>query len=267
MNSLVTGSYVNLPISEYHADSAVGSSTLKTVHSKSPLHAKTGSSISSKAADYGTAFHVAILEPERFEKDVVCGPEDRRGNRWKDLLAENVGKTVLVQSEYEDCCAARDALWKSATIQGLLGKKKYAERSIFWRDEETGLMLKARPDFETTDCTIVDLKTTVSARCRSFENDAFKYCYHIQEAHYLEGMNNVEFDTYNFVFLAVEKSNPFAWTIFEYDDASRVEAKRQWRNALNLWAICKEHNDYLSYTERDTISIPKWAMPSMFDEE
>ena len=61
----------------------------------------------------------------------------------------------------------REHPFSASLVNGELKGK--AEQSFFCTDSETGLELKARPDFILDDCSLIlDLKTTVDASPRAF---------------------------------------------------------------------------------------------------
>ncbi|MGF1877283.1 PD-(D/E)XK nuclease-like domain-containing protein [Photobacterium frigidiphilum] len=86
------------------------------------------------------------------------------------------------------------------------------ERSYFWIDEETGLLLKARLDKEIGS-TIVDLKTIEVRRDikqkdikRYLDDEILKRGYHISAAHYLDGTRKN-----NFFWIFVNKVKGYEW--------------------------------------------------------
>lgn len=253
-NSLADGIYDDLSFVDYHNDSAVGSSTLKTIISKSPAHAKVRSSISKEVADFGTAVHCAILEPEKFEKTILRGPDNRRGKQWSDPAAEAEinGQVLLTSGDYDEVLEARDGVYRCATAKELLSRKLAAERSLFWTDRETGIRLKARPDLITTDGLIVDVKTTKSAHPESFMRDVLSYGYHIQEAHYTDGAfatHEGNFIVHGFVFLAIEKQEPWASAVYRLDAASVREGLNIRNMALMKYKQCVDVNHWPAYDE------------------
>ena len=47
------------------------------------------------AMDFGTAMHMAVLEPGRFQEEVVAFDGTRRGEEWKEFQAAHEGKVIL----------------------------------------------------------------------------------------------------------------------------------------------------------------------------
>lgn len=78
----------------------------------------------------------------------------------------------------------------------------FYEVSIFWRDEETGLICKCRPDVWRPDLRLViDYKTTTSLDTDKLMRTIADFKYHMKAAHYLVGAADVKF-----VWVFVKKS-------------------------------------------------------------
>jgi exodeoxyribonuclease VIII len=162
------------------------------------------------------------------------------------------GAVLLTSGDYDEVLKARDGVYKSQTAKDLLAKKLVSERSLFWVDRETNLRCKARPDLVTKDHIIVDVKTTQSAHPGSFMRDVLKYHYHIQEAHYVDGAfatNDGKFEVHGFVFLCIEKKEPFACAVYRLDAATVREGLNLRNKALQLYKQCHETNSWPSYPE------------------
>jgi hypothetical protein len=120
----------------YHATSAISKSGLWTLHTKSPAHYKFGESKSSATFDLGTAAHTAILEPEKLGSSILRGPEDRRGNKWKEQqeMAAMGNFLLLTAGDYDAVLRIRDAAHKNPLVRKLTAGAQ-VERSAFWMDE------------------------------------------------------------------------------------------------------------------------------------
>ncbi len=146
LNSLKPGKYSNLPIDQYHLDDAVGSSTLKTLASKTPAHIRGEVRRESAAFDFGSALHRAILEPH-LSDTIIRGPSDRRGKKWSELKEEcdAKGQLLLTEDDYDSVFAAKDSIFKNDICASLLTGDVEPEISVFHDDVETGLRVKIRP--------------------------------------------------------------------------------------------------------------------------
>lgn len=264
------GVYLRVPEDAYHAGPGISKSGLWIISQQSPAHfkfppAKDEDSTTARAAkDFGSAAHIAILQPELFEGRVVKGPEDRRGNKWKDAdewcAAE--GKTLLIASAYDEVLAMRDAVHADPWINGIItGGKPIVEASGYWIDPETGELCRCRPDLYREDLgIIIDLKSSLSAHPDAFARSVINYGYHAQEAHYSDGWTALGKPVSGFVFLAWEKKSPYAFGVYELPPSIVEEGRALMRKALNRYAECKKVNRWPAYGEGvQELSFKRWA--------
>jgi hypothetical protein len=263
MNALKPGTYHDLSINEYHSDSAVGSSTLKTIASKTPAHIHGQIRKESAAFDFGSALHLSVLEPHLSDK-IIRGPDDRRGKKWSELKEECDAKNQLLlpSGDYDDVFAAKESIFKNELCASLLTGNVEPEISVFHDDIETGLRVKIRPDLYNHDANvIIDLKTCVSAAPHAVSKSIADFGYAIQNAFYERVWNESqgkEIDGFYFFF--IEKSPPYSVAIFELDDASFMEGWEQMRDAMLIYKECKEKNEWPGYPETvQKIRLPSYA--------
>lgn len=236
----------DIPAEVYHADPAVGRTTLWRLHVATPAHAKYQVIETTPEMDVGTAAHIAILEPHRFESAVICGPKDRRGNAWKEAIAEYPAALVLPQPTYEKVLRLRETVMRDPIVRSLPSEFAMMEQSAFWLDEPTGVMCKCRPDLYRGDQNLmVDLKTTGDATKQSWLRRALDFGMHLQSSFYPDGWQIADGgDVDNFLFLVVEREPPFAHSIYELGQAEKDLGRRIARKALDKYAACAKSNEW-----------------------
>lgn len=257
-----TGIVHDLPFEQYLATRGRASkSSLWTLHTRSPAHARIEKE-ESNAMKLGTAIHCAILEPDEFNARFVRGPDDRRGNKWKEAVedASADGMECLTSGDYDAALACRDALQTDPFIRKLTGAGTVREVSAFWTDEETGVRLRCRPDaFSPALGIIADLKTTGDARPGEFVRRVGQLGYHMGEAIYSDGWRAAGQELAAFVFLAVEPDPPFAHHIFELDPTTVEEGQAVFRAALRTWAECEASGRWPAYPAGvQPLRLNKW---------
>lgn len=174
--------------------------------------------------------------------------------------AELAGKTVLKADDYTAVLGMAEAM-KRHPISKALGRGK-CEQTICWKDSETGIWLRCRPDFLPDDNRFIpDYKTTASAHPDDFARDVPHYGYHQQAALYLDGIAAVfgENEARQFYFIAQEKEPPYIIQPFALDVESVEWGKRLNRKAIRTFARCLESNNWPAYsTDFVTVSLPRW---------
>jgi PDDEXK-like domain of unknown function (DUF3799) len=212
----------------------------------------------------GTAAHTAVLEPERFNESIIVLPEDFNGRLKKhkeereQLIQQNPQKDLLTHAEYLDIVAMQKTAHANQAAQKVLGNGQ-AEISIFWRDEETGVLCKCRPDYLREDF-IVDYKTTDDGSRDGFQRSSYRYGYHIQDAWYSEGVRSLHGRDLPFVFLAQEKTRPYSLGLYSLDAKSKRVGAAKCRLGMRLYADCASRDYWPGYPEKVvSISLPGYA--------
>lgn len=247
----------------YHARPEISSSDVKVVALKSLLHWKNKVYKSSAAFDLGTAVHALCLEPE---KDlIVRGPEDRRGNKWKDLklAADLDGKLLLTEGDYD--LAERMAEAVRAHPAGkmwLEAADLVAEGSFFAEDAQTGVKIKCRPDGYIPSMNLMfDIKTTANASPNGFPRDLRRYGYDLQAAFYRRTMQQHGAGGLEFYFLCVEKEAPYAVCAHTLSDEYILQADMKVTQTLYQIANAEASNDYRTGWDLvNVIDLPRWQV-------
>ena len=275
--SIKPGIYPDIPNESYHAGPGISKSGLWTIETKTPAHYKFEVREPKTAFDVGEACHLAILQPNIFEKKVWRGPDDRRGNKWKDAaeFAATTGQVLLTSGDFDSVLAIRDAVHADAWINSIItGGKPVIEASGYWIDEETGELCRCRPDLYRPDLGIIlDVKSALSAHPDAFARSVINYGYHAQEAFYSDGWRACGQGVEGFVFLAWEKKSPYAKAFYELPPAIVDEGRVVMRKALATYAECRKTNVWPGYTEGvQELPIKKWAYrltqaPDALDQE
>jgi exodeoxyribonuclease VIII len=254
----------DLPAGEYHAHPARSKSYLWKLYSGTPAHAEFGETETTPVMDLGTAVHFAALEPDKFESDLIRGPDDRRGNKWKDALEEAAayGKLVLTSGDYDKAGRMGDSLRKLPIVRQLSEAQILREPSAFWRDEETGLECRCRPDIYCPAFEIMaDLKTTGDASPFIWSKRAADMGYHAQEAWYTDGWQLAGGDRVEgFVFIVVETDYPHLAAAYELTPEAVHEGRLAMRKALLTYRDCRDSGEYPGYpAEVQSLDLPGWA--------
>lgn len=246
---LPDGIHKNVAFAHYLKEDRVSKSRLWKAYNFSPAHAR----IEEEANDAmrkGSITHTCVLEPDSFRLRYVRGPDDRKGNKWKDAVAgaADRGMEALTSKEFDNALLLRDAVKDDPYIKMLAGNGAFREISAFATDPATGLRIKARADaYVPGDGIIVELKTTTDARASQFGRRVLDLGYHVGEAHYRHTWSLAGGDPIAFIFIALETDPPYAFKIYELkpDEVAEGEAIRA--KAMATWAECVETGVWPAY--------------------
>ena len=262
---------------DYHAHPSASSSMLKTIL-RSPAHYRSaylsGAERKEPSATMllGTMTHTAYLEPSLFNDEYIIAPEvDRRTKEGKsayaDFLLQAEGRTAVTAEQVDLAHKMADAL-RAHSLHYAVEAGGHHEASIFYIDAETGLELRARPDWHMPPCddwptgVIVDVKTTDDARPESFSRTCVNFGYDLSAAMYGDAFQQLYGTTEPPLFLlfVVERDAPHGVMAYEASGEMLAKGHAKYRRALGLLAECKSADAWPCYTDEIVkIDMPKWA--------
>lgn len=229
----------------------------------------------------GTAFHTIILEPDKFEKQYICGPTDcdRRtaaGKKaWKDMEDDNPGKIILNENDWSMLHYMMESVSHHGLASEILNLNEgAAEETIMWNDSELGTLMKGRTDFRNFNMkAVIDLKSTQDATRNKLEKDLWSsdLRYHLQAAIYTDGIRTIlGDDRWEFYFVYVEKKPPYAVQVVHLPPKAIDIGRIQYReNIIDLlkWldragnALKKGEGLFSSFEEKVLeFSPPAWLV-------
>lgn len=254
---------------QYHAHPAISSSDVKAVHKTSLHHWKNKVRKESVAFAMGSAVHAMVLEPEK--NLVRRGPEDRRGDKWKQarLAADLDGQILLTESDFDLAERIADSV-KAHPVAAmyLASPSLVCEASFFAKDPQTGVQIKCRPDGYIQDAGIVfDVKTTNDASPDGFPREVTKYAYDVQAAFYLRALRAASYDANQFVFVCVEKEAPHAVGVHILTDRYLHRADAIVTQTLEKIGNAVSVNDFpTGWPLINHIDLPRWQTDQTEDD-
>ncbi|MEU6496411.1 PD-(D/E)XK nuclease-like domain-containing protein [Streptomyces sp. NPDC046984] len=220
-----------------------------------------------KVFDIGNAAHKLVLG--QGPKLVKIDAEEWRTNAVKaDVKAvRDAGNIPLKPSEHETVHAMADALRRHPVASLLFDPERGTpERSLFWRDDKTGVMRRARLDWlpnpRSGRLIIPDYKTCRSANPEKLAKDIDEYGYHQQDDWYRSACRSLGIadDDAAFVFVCQEKTAPYVITVVEVNATSRRIGAARNRRALETFAQCTASGYWPGYSDDiEHLSLPPWA--------
>jgi hypothetical protein len=108
---------------------------------------------------------------------------------------------------------------------------------------------------------LLDVKTTQDGSKEAARNTVARYGYHHQAEWYSRGVAKAAgIPVVGFIFAFVESAYPFACSIYEIEPQAYEVARRENRQALDLYAYCERMQSWPSYSpDTQYLSLPRWA--------
>lgn len=272
------GLYPSLTFDEYAAIDAVNHSFLVDMYKESPLHAHykraTGGRDDTDALSFGRAVHLAILEPQKWDKEVMEIPKlDGRTTAgkqaWANFQRKAAGRITLEPREMSRVREVAHAILGHESGRELFKNKGVNEMTMVWIDRATQVKCKGRIDrwttFERTPC-LMDLKTCRDAGERAFQKSITDHGYGLQAAFYLMGAETLQPIPSGaaqrvFKWLAVESDGPFDIGVFQADTKMIEHGFLQMRSLLRTYKKCRETKVWPGKNGQGVITIdnPEWV--------
>lgn len=239
----------------YREAEGISRSELFTI-SKTPLHFKyeqDNPKEDTKSLSFGRAAHKYILEKDDFFNDFAIEPVvDKRTKAGKEefyAFEQSLGeKESISMEDYQKILQMYDAIQSNPVAVALLTGEH--EKDFFWVDDLTGEKCKCRPDclsqYEGKKY-IVDYKTTDSCEDGHFERSCRKYGYKFQSGMYTEGVFQNTFEQYGFVFVAQEKTAPYAVRVYFCTPEFVAQGYDQFRQLIGIYHQCKMTGNWYGY--------------------
>src|SRR3990167_8373150 len=265
-----SGAFSGVSMARYHGPDlcdgpSISSSGLRQIFTDSPMGYWVESPYNPARIDQsdkehfvlGRSCHHLLLGEAEFSKYFSVRPEkwdSWRANDAKDWRSKErlAGRTVLDpkqieairgmaglldwQKDLDDSGLANSALVKSGILNGLI------EHTVVYRDEETGIYIKVRPDaIPLTDGVAGDLKTPAAVDYESLQGTINSLRYDVQGALIRMALRKVcGIELTNLALIYVMKTPPYAVQPVEIKTEAMDAAEQDIRVALRTFARCME---------------------------
>ena len=228
----------------------------------------------------GSVLHAMVMEPGEVPHRYLFAGALPSGRKAKDEeiarleeKAEREGKELILESEKRLWACARAArefpAFKAAADPA---RSPAIERSIYWTDEETGVLLRVRPDSldlsHEAHAIVTDLKFPEDASLAAFKREGARRRNDIRAAMYVEGVRQVYGVDCLYVFLCIEPvpvkfRGRARWHYAAYTLNPRTLAlgAEAFRRRLRHYAACKAEDRWPSYNEGliREVDLPRYA--------
>lgn len=221
------------------------------------------------ALRFGSAVHLALLEPQEFLKRYRQEPDLRRNTNlykeWKEATLLEQPDAVLVSSdEMENLKGMIDSVLAHRDASAML-RKGIPERSIYQTMVVDGMevQVKCRPDWLHENGDVIDLKTARDAGFHGFRRQVFDKLYHVSAAFYLR-VAELELGRKQdrcYWWVAIEKTCPWDVCVYRANEVVFEIGDKAWQRALNRFVACTKSGVWPGKQESaQDMDLPSWAL-------
>lgn len=277
------GVYRDLSIDAYHSDCCVGVSVSKSslpIAPEPPAKAWARSYLNparierdSDALSFGRAAHALVLGEPEFAAHWIVSPFDDFRKKEAQAWRDEQKKAIVKASDMNTIAAMANALRITPQTAHAFDGVGAPEASIIWQCEETGLWLKARPDWLPDDPQMYfarEYKTCVTIEPRRLSNDVFRYGYDVQAALIYDGLHAVTGKRpLGVAHIVQEKEPPYLCDLRMFTTEQIEAGRTRYRAGLRLFARClarmkagdPAHIAWPGYTtEPQFFETPSWVI-------
>lgn len=285
------GAYQDISAEDYHGNAnllpgpSLSSSGAKTLINKSPLHFWHESPMNPMRPEesdkahlaVGRAAHDVILLRERwkdFYHILPPGFSRAKSNQFRDEISEadeakKAGLTLLKHDDSLIVHAVADALMKNQLALDCLADG-VTEETLAWRDPNTGVWLRARPDFRPNSLLtkqkvmiVPDLKFVAPtyASPEGFERMINQFGYHQSAALYSDGIKAI-YGHYpsHWLHIVIEKEAPHCVALYDLPGEDIERGRVLNRRAIDKFAECLESGKWPGYADTPKqVGLSGWA--------
>lgn len=214
----------------------------------------------------GSMAHCATLEQDEFDKRYIVGPSVNRNTKvWKEFVEAHPDHIAIQQDQSDTAWRQARSIFALPEVGDTFASGK-PEVSAFWRDAETGVDCRCRPDWVhpvgDDSVILLDVKTYSVASANEFNKQVARKRYDVQAAFYSDGYAAASGKiVLGFVFVAVEAEWPHAANAFMLDAQGIAAGREKYQKNLRTYAECLRTGKWPGYsTGIQVISLPAWAL-------
>jgi len=283
VTSLITtpGIYYDIPIERYHGEEicdspSISSSGLKLIDVcprkywyQSALNPNRAPRKTTRALNMGKAIH-EVLETGRLGPSFHIVPDgfsEAHHKKWAEHMPAYLEaverRAIVIQQKEADTATAMIEELRRHELADALFSNGVAEATLAWKDKETGVWLRVRPDWlPNARLYIPDYKSCLDASPAAFSRALDNYDYYCSAALYLEGIREVFGEPLlarNFIFVAQEKEPPHVVQLYQLDEGARAWGASQNRRAIRKFDTCLQTGKWPGYGRPvEPIDLPVW---------
>lgn len=220
-----------------------------------------------RAMEIGSWFHEFLLLKET-PQNLAIRPEGPAGNfttkegkAWRnEQLA--AGKTPIKKEEHDSIFGMANSIMANRLLAFQV-EHGVREEPLFAQFNLGGSCVrKGKLDLRGHKSpALFDFKSVTDASPKAFQKTLWNMGYFRQAAYYLDLAKDNSMEFTEFVFVAVEKTPPYAVGIYHLDHEAIGYGRKRYIELLQLYIACRDEGKWPAYSENpQTIGLPSYAV-------
>lgn len=207
---------------------------------------------------FGTVVHALILEPDWPVGRIVSIKKEnwttKEGKIEKEQL-QRLGLPIISEQDFDRALRVREAVIGHDGVSEMLDGTQ-REKNYQWTGYSANVACKAGVD-AVGPAGIIDIKTTIDASPDGFARRIRSLNYHLQAAHYIDGVSHVDGVMHSFTFIAVETSPPYAVACYQLDRNALSAGHATMDRIASVYARCLATGEWPAYSSGfSVLSLP-----------
>lgn len=225
----------------------LNASTIKVILNKGVEAIRYGSK-TSKAMEFGHAFHMVLLEEDKFHNTYGIAMEKGTTKSGKAERANIIssGLKVITESDCQLIKDMKDSLMLHDEAREIYMGESVNEGVVLFTIY--GVQCKAKID-HFSEKGITDIKTAADPSFDEFNRDIFKYGYDISMRFYQKAMFSVLHEELLLRIIAIGKEKPQIVEVYDFDDHDFKTVDSVIKRACELWRL-KANGSYVKDTRK-----------------
>lgn len=216
----------------------------------------------SKSMDFGSAFHLALLQPHLFDKEVAIGPDINKNTTEYKTWKKEHSHQLILDSDQESAIQKMVAgVAKNNKAVELLNSAGSTEQAIRWQDNWTGIWCKCKVDYLLDQGIILDIKTCRDPSGVVFSTTCGQLDYECQAAFYKDGVFDLTGVRAPYYHIAVGVEAPYECIVYELNDEAIQLGRAKNDQTLRRLKDCRDSGVWDSPFAHCIVplSLPRWS--------
>ena len=170
------------------------------------------------------------------------------------------GATILTEAQAEDIESMYAGLMANPQSRSIVEVDGTYEETIFWIDQESGVLCKCRPDKRMTEYlgqpTVIDWKTIGQFSKRAIQDAITDHHYNVSAAFTIDGLKAVGVEPGPYIFVFIEKSEPNRILCVPANEIDIEIGRRMYKRSLKQIAEAQKTGIWPGFAD---IGMHDWA--------